>query len=361
MMLFAPFAEENLMTLRSILRQTVLTVPPIRRLASNRDFYATRTQQLDALATSQRAQIDQAIADLRAATHYADETRAELEKAKAELEHTKQELAQLKAQATEAAPARTSVLDLHSTEFPGHKAALGLFDGTWSSDVPGYGFGTIKLFEDHRMIWVAEQFGDLKGKRVLELGPLEGGHTYMLAKMGAHVTSIESNSKAFLKCLTVQNALKFETDFLFGDFCKYLSSTNERFDLIVASGVLYHMVDPIRLLQDMAAAASSFFIWTHYYNPEVTASNPALTPKFDASPTIVQCGTRTVHMHKQFYLDALKWDGFSGGAAPFSYWLTRESLLGVIEDLGFTVTANYDHTQHPNGASIALFARKKSA
>jgi len=45
----------------------------------------------------------------------------------------------------------------------------------------------------------------MKGKKVLELGPLEGAHTYMLEKAGGDVLSIEGNHGAYIRCLIVKN------------------------------------------------------------------------------------------------------------------------------------------------------------
>ena len=43
---------------------------------------------------------------------------------------------------------------------------------------------------------------------MLELGPLEGAHTYMLDRAGAsEVVAIEGNTRAFLKCLITKELL----------------------------------------------------------------------------------------------------------------------------------------------------------
>jgi len=144
---------------------------------------------------------------------------------------------------------------------PSREAAFRIFDGAWSSNVPGYGLGSAQLFDDHRIKWIEEQCGGVKGKHILELGPLEGGHTYMLSRSGAaSIKSIESNTTAFLKCLIVQNALKFNADFILGDFRPYLDTCTDTYDLLIASGVLYHMTDPVKLLQDMAKVSRSIGI-----------------------------------------------------------------------------------------------------
>jgi hypothetical protein len=78
---------------------------------------------------------------------------------------------------------------------------------------------SVLLFDDNRIKWFEQQCAGFAGKRILELGPLEGGHTCMLSRAGAaSITSIESNTAAFLKCLIVQNTLTFKADSVWGTF-----------------------------------------------------------------------------------------------------------------------------------------------
>ena len=68
---------------------------------------------------------------------------------------------------------------------PSHQNAIDLIPG-WTSMFPaelelraGAGAG---FFHDERIRWAIERFGDLAGRNVLELGPLEAAHTTMLVK-----------------------------------------------------------------------------------------------------------------------------------------------------------------------------------
>jgi SAM-dependent methyltransferase len=264
-----------------------------------------------------------------------------------------------KTESTENNAITPTILDVYVKEAPSPEAAFKIFEGQWSSCIPGFGLGAALLFDDFRIKWLEEQSGGLKGKRILELGPLEGGHTYMLSKAGASsITSIESNTTAFLKCLIVQNALKFDAEFMLGDFCAYLDTCKDKFDLLLASGVLYHMTDPVKLLQDMAKVSNAIGIWTHYYDPDVILGREDLTKKFESEPEMQQVGDRKVVLYKQSYLEALNWGGFCGGSAPTSYWLTRDSLIGLLEDLGFKVLIGDETKVHPNGSAILLFASR---
>ena len=182
----------------------------------------------------------------------------------------------------------------------------------------------------------------------------------MIAKAGAaSVTAIESNSRAFLKCLIVQNALGFKANFMLGDFRKYLEHCKRRFDVLVASGVLYHMTDPLHVLENMARITDSIGIWTYYYDLQIIDSREDLRRRFERTSCIRQFGALEIQLYKYSYLEALRWKGFCGGSAPTSYWLTRESFLAILEELGFEVVIGEDNKNHQNGPAMTLFATRR--
>ena len=219
--------------------------------------------------------------------------------------------------------------------------------------------GTIGLFDDQRLHWLSERIGTFAGKSILELGPLEGGHTFMMAKdRPSRLLAIESNTRAFLKCLIARNHLGIEADFLLGDFTKYAAETEDRFDFILASGVLYHMREPTKLLANLSRISNCLGIWTHYYDDGIVSSNEALSRRFERTPTVQEFRAIEVRMHEQRYLDALSWGGFCGGSAESSFWLTRDSLMDVLRSLGYSIEIGSEEPDHPNGPCILLLARR---
>ncbi len=250
------------------------------------------------------------------------------------------------------------ILETYFSNFPKDESAFELFKGQWSSDIPGFpNFGKSKLFDDQRVKWWIEKVGGLNDKRILELGPLEGGHTYMLHEAGAkNIISIESNLISFFKCLLIKNHFNISAKFLLGDFNQYLDKTEEKFDLIICSGVLYHMIEPNKLLESMTKASKEIAIWTHYYDEKIISSQKNLASKFKKNPHIAQLNNKNIFMYEQQYLDALNWDGFCGGSKPISYWLTKESLLEFFKDKGMEIEIYEDNLYHPNGPAMTLFA-----
>jgi SAM-dependent methyltransferase len=252
------------------------------------------------------------------------------------------------------------ILDAYTAESPSTANSFCIFAGEWSSAVPGFETGKASLFDDSRIKWLEQQSGGFSGKRILELGPLEGGHTYMMERAGATVVAIESNQRAFLKCLIVKEALGLNAKFLYGDVRPYLKTCNGQFDFVLASGVLYHMMQPAELLRDMSRVANSLGIWTHYYDEAIIRSRADLREKFDPDPFMQNVGGRDITFFRQHYRSVLAWPGFCGGSEPTSCWFTKDGLLNYLQDLDLNVSIGEDNPDHPNGPCILLFARRRN-
>lgn len=258
-----------------------------------------------------------------------------------------------------------SILDQYSTSAPSPQNALDIFDGEWSSAFPAplstLRAGSIELFGDDRVRWFAESVGGVQGKSVLELGPLEGGHSYMLDRLGASsIVAIESNTRAFLKCLIVKELLGLErVHFLFGDFLEYLRTREDTFDLCMASGVLYHMQNPAELVALIGRCCTGHLcLWTHYFDAKIIASNPQLAPKFTENSSQDFEGFRHT-LYRQEYRAALNWPGFCGGSAPTSHWMTRDDIFRCLRHFGFEIEGvAFEEPAHPNGPALALVARR---
>ena len=126
---------------------------------------------------------------------------------------------------------------------PSIQNALDIFQGEWISKLPGeYGQfhagENSTLFDDPRLIWGIGVFGGVKNFKILELGPLEGGHTFILQEHGAsEIISIEANLRAFLRCLIIKEIFDLHhAKFQYGDFLEYLRVEPDCFDLCIASG-----------------------------------------------------------------------------------------------------------------------------
>lgn len=255
-----------------------------------------------------------------------------------------------------------SALDLFVRNADAGQNAADLFKGEWIAAFPptsGIRAGDRPLYEDPRLVWMLG-VSDVAGRRVLELGPMEGSHTYQLLKAGAtSVTSIESNGKSYLKCLVAKEALGLASArFLCADFIAWMEQSTERFDLCLASGVLYHMTDPLKMIGLACARADAVYVWTHYYDESLIRSNAAQAHRFGASADLEWGGFRARGIHRSYGAQA--WNPLHlGGEAPYSYWLTRDDILSAFRFHGFTdIAIGPEDLRHPAGPAFCLLARR---
>lgn len=250
------------------------------------------------------------------------------------------------------------------TEKPSDQNAFDLFPNSWSTVFKGVKTnGSANLSDDDRIKWLLSKVS-VSGQNILELGPLEGGHTYMLENAGANILSIEANKGAFLRCLIVKNYLQLKSKFLLGDFEK-LDLEGKQFDLVLASGVLYHMRDPINLLKALSKITDSIFLWTHYFEPNLSLWNKNLIGQLNSgkwdldNPVIVNVHGLQVKTIKQSYRESLGWSGFCGGTDIYSNWVYREDLLSALKLFGFhKLEISFDDVSHPNGPAFCVLAQK---
>lgn len=238
-----------------------------------------------------------------------------------------------------------------------------LFSGSWSTSFPGFTNAPFAGTEDPRIDWLMKQV-NVKNLNILELGPLEGAHTLMLERAGATVTAIEANVGAFQRCLVVKNQFNLVSKFILGDFEKYNFDKNYC-DLIVASGVLYHLKDPVSFLGTISSASNRLFIWTHYFESDLSKWNPSLKPILNSgkwaykTPIVKKYDDLEIRMVKQLYGEDLGWSGFCGGSDVYSHWIFKEDLLKLLSHFGFSkIVTAFDDVKHPNGPAFCVYLEK---
>ena len=247
-------------------------------------------------------------------------------------------------------------------ELPSPQTAVNAVPGWVSMFPPNVNVtaGGMPLFQDERIVWVLQQFGPVDGRRVLELGPLEGGHTYMLDAAGALVDAIEANKPAFLRCLVAKEIVGTRNaHFFLGNFIKWLQKDTGKYDLIVASGVLYHMSDPLDFLRLVAARCNALYLWTHYFSDELLPPGDGRRALFAPHPEIVYFDDIRVRLYQRTYAGTQTTTSFCGGMFDQHRWIDRSDLLRVLTALGFAdLTIAHDEPSHQNGPAFSLFARR---
>lgn len=262
------------------------------------------------------------------------------------------------------------VLARYCTEAPSPQTAVDIFEGEWAAAFPPplqeVRAGTAPLFEIDHVPWGVKVLGGVEGQRIVELGPLEGGHTYILDRLGAReVVAVEANTRAFLRCLVSKELLGIPSArFLCGDALRFLERElahgAEPYDLCLASGVLYHFADPVAALDHMTRSSDRLLLWTMYYDEAYIRSREDLSVKFPSSVESEHRGFRHT-LHRQEYQAALDHRGFCGGSAASSSWMTRDDILGAIDHLGFEVLEiGFEEQNHKNnGPCFCLAARRR--
>jgi hypothetical protein len=220
--------------------------------------------------------------------------------------------------------------------------------------------GALATYNDPRILWAIQNFGPLEGRRVLELGPLEGGHTSMLEAAGAQVDAIEANQRAFLRCLITKEILGLtRSKFWLGDFMKALQTSEQSYDFIVACGVLYHLTNPLDLIELVAKRTDAVYFWTHVVSEEsMPRSDPrrlVIAPKVET----YQFHGLNVRAYRRTYANAQDSVAFCGGLNDEHRWLHRDDLLEALKAVGFTdIRTAHDEPAHPYGPALSIFARK---
>jgi hypothetical protein len=235
-----------------------------------------------------------------------------------------------------------TILDRYVVEAPAPRNVVNIFAGEWVSRLPGTlaeltTGPVLPLFEDPRIDWAVEQFGGIAGKDVLELGPLEGAHTAMLERHGAaSITAVEANTRAYLKCLIVKELLSLQrARFLCGEAAAYLRTNPGRFDVVFACGILYHMTNPVELLELLARTTDRLLLWTHYYDANIMPDLEQSRSRFSECRKLEHAGFPHT-LHRREYLDDVHDTRFFGGTAKDSQWMEREEILGALRHFGFT-------------------------
>jgi SAM-dependent methyltransferase len=210
----------------------------------------------------------------------------------------------------------------------------------WIDGAP-YG-GEYDLTRDPRLGLAEAAMGGFAGKRVLELGALEGGHSVALAQRGATVVALEGRAASCERARWVTarlglDSIRFEVaDVRAADITAY-----GRFDLVLNSGLLYHLDAPWELLARLAGVAPLMFIWTHY------ALDDRATERVVVGGTELR-GARQREFGPQDPLSGLQ---------PTSFWPTRDSLTTMLRLTGWSEVASDVQPAHPDGPGITLVVR----
>jgi SAM-dependent methyltransferase len=175
---------------------------------------------------------------------------------------------------------------------------------------------------------------------ILELGALEGGHSFALANRPTvqRVVAAEGRFSNIEKALFVQGLVRTnKVEFVEANLENFDLLALGKFDAVFCSCVLYHLPEPWKLIEQCAQMSPNIFIWTHY-----AGENEAKETLQDLRGKWHQEGG---------LLDPLS------GLSKRSFWPTLGSLISILTASGFrTVHLIGNELTHVNGLAVTLAA-----
>lgn len=179
---------------------------------------------------------------------------------------------------------------------------------------------------------------------ILELGSLEGAHTFILAQRPGvrRVLALEGREFNLRKARFVQELLQVSNaEFAQANLEHTDLTTFGKFDAVFCSGLMYHLPEPWKLISQLPAIAPNLFIWTHY------------APDADA-------GIVFGDLRGEAHPEGGAADPLSGMSATAT-WLTLESLTKALKESGYASVQVIDNNPaHPNGPAVTIGATTAS-
>lgn len=260
-------------------------------------------------------------------------------------------------------------------EAPTNQTMVDILHGEWFSAFPDeyqVTAGGLKTFDfavDTRVKWCNDILSNrVNGSTILELGPFEAYNTWQFEQLGAKsVLAIENNNINFIKCLIVKEITRMKSRFLYGDFIPFLEKCAERFDIVWASGVLYHQTEPIKLLGLISKVTDRVFVHTHYYIDDIIKHYPYASDFIPGRDSVENYGGFHARLHYRSYEREIKSimpqrRAYSGGSEEFSYWMEKEDIFASLKHFGFDqFIMGVDDPANPMGPAMYFVAEKSGA
>jgi tRNA (mo5U34)-methyltransferase len=184
------------------------------------------------------------------------------------------------------------------------------------------------------------------GKRILEIGCCEGGHTVQLAATCAEVVGLDVRPHNIVGAL-VRSFVHGVSNVRFGVAdVRDIGDNYGTFDIVFHVGVLYHLDDPVAHLARIAALAPDLMLDTHYADDSLDWPSTELT----------HAGRRYA---ARLYREG-GWDDVFSGAQPTSAWLIRDDLFRCLRDVGYSSIQLLDDRMERNGPRLTLIARRSA-
>jgi SAM-dependent methyltransferase len=180
-------------------------------------------------------------------------------------------------------------------------------------------------------------------RTVLELGSLEGGHTFPLAACPTidRVVAVEGRRENMERAEFVRVVLnEVKITFVNANLEIVPLSAFGQFDAIFCSGLLYHLPEPWKLIRQCGELVNRLFLATRYAR------------EGEATELIEN------RYRSQIYNEGGPDEPLSG-LSPSSRWLTLASLITMLGDVGYEKIQLLHHNmEHSQGPGIVIAASR---
>ncbi|MGA2230063.1 MAG: class I SAM-dependent methyltransferase [Tepidisphaeraceae bacterium] len=190
----------------------------------------------------------------------------------------------------------------------------------------------------------------LRGRSVIEFGPLDGFQTAYLVNQGAsRVLCVEARAENTLKVMAAKAALGWNAvEVRMDDFHNVDVNSCGRFDLAFAHGVYYHSIAPFVFLDNLVSLADNIYLGGFCATDENPLS-PYLTLRHNGEDYRVKRYTEGGR------------DDFYAGVNTFAYFFHGDDLVKYFESAGFRVDILEDMTfdaSQCSGRYLRFFAKR---
>jgi SAM-dependent methyltransferase len=195
--------------------------------------------------------------------------------------------------------------------------------------------------DDPRLVWFRLAFP--KAESILELGSLEGGHSFPLARMEGvkRIISLEGRKANLKRARFVQQIYQDQKiTFIQANLEHFNLAGLGRFDAVFCVGLLYHLPKPWELVEQIAGVSRGLFLWTHY------AASGKAARRWRGYPGLLFREWRFLYEPRS-------------GLSPASFWPTLDGLRQMLLDQGFSrIELIRDEPDHEHGPAVTLAARQ---
>ena len=175
----------------------------------------------------------------------------------------------------------------------------------------------------------------LRGKTAVDLGCLEGGLSFELWRAGLTVLGVEGRKDNWQRCLLVRDYFRAqgEMEFVHADVRQF--RPGKSFDVVVCSGLLYHLDDPaayIAVLGELTSAGGMLYPDTHVAPEDVDLHECEFRESLSSwrSKPILDLEIR----YREYAEDITLPESSVGN--PISLWMDGASHLNLLNCAGFS-------------------------